>query len=154
KPGEAVTDPATFSRFVSFTSTGAYDVVLLMEGANDLGSHGMSEIIAGLARMVDDAKSRGMKVFLATLPPENPDGFDPADRGTLYQSVPPFNDSVRALAASKGVQFVDLYQAFGLDLTLIGNDGLHPTAAGYQTIANSFLAAIRQTLELPAATSS
>ena len=154
RPGETVTGPATFPRFVSFTSTGAYDAVLLMEGVNDLGSHSIPEIIAGLARMVDDAKSRGMKVFLATLPPQNPNGFDPVDRGTQYEAVPPFNDSIKGLAASKGVQLVDVYQAFGLDLTLISNDGLHQTAAGYHTIANAFLASIRQTLELPAAASS
>ena len=41
-----------FSRFVSFTSSRAYDVVLLMEGANDLGDHGFSEIIAGLDQMI------------------------------------------------------------------------------------------------------
>jgi lysophospholipase L1-like esterase len=141
KPGETVTSSATFPRFVSFTSSGAYDVVLLMEGANDLGSHSNSEIIAGLARMVDDAKSRGMKVFLATLPPQN-------------QAVTSFNDSVNGLAASKGVPLVDVYQAFGNNVSLIGNDGLHPTAAGYQVIANTFFVSIRQTLELPAAMSS
>ena len=95
-----------------------------------------------------------MKVILATLPPQNPAGFDPFDRGLQAAAVPPFNDQVRSLAASKGVALVDVYQAFGLDLTLIGNDGLHPTATGYHVIADAFLASIRQTLELPAAPSS
>jgi lysophospholipase L1-like esterase len=154
KAAETVTDPGTFPRFVSFTSIGSYDVLLLMEGANDLQSNDGPNAIIGLGRMIDDAKSRNMKVFLATIPPENPNGFDPYDRGLQYMTVAPFNDQVKALASSKGVALVDVYQAFGGNLTLVGNDGLHPTADGYHLIADTFLAAIRQNLELPAATSS
>ena len=150
KPGEAVTDPATFPRYVSYTSSRAYDVVLLMEGANDLPAHGFSEIIGGLDQMIRDAQSRGMKVLLATLPPQNPDGSDPLDRGVEASSVAPFNDQVRALAASKGIPLVDVYQAFNGQLSLIGSDGLHPTAAGYHLIADTFFAAIKQNLEAPA----
>jgi lysophospholipase L1-like esterase len=150
-PGEAVADSTTFPRFVAFTSSGAYDVVLLMEGANDLGNNDVPDVIIGLGRMIDDARSRNLKVFLATLPPQNPAGFDP-DRGIEAALVPPFNDQVRGLAAVKGVQLVDVYKAFGGDLTLIGNDGLHPTAAGYHVIADTFFASIKQTLELAPAT--
>jgi lysophospholipase L1-like esterase len=149
-PDEAVTGPATFPRFVGFTSSGAYDVVLLMEGANDLGSNDPRTIAAGLGRMIDDALSRSMKVFLATIPPENPSGI----RGRAAAFVEPFNVQVAGLASSKGVPLVDVYQAFGGNLTLIGFDGLHPTADGYHLIAATFFARIRQTLELPAATSS
>ena len=152
-PGEHVTDPGTFPRFVSYTSTGAYDVVLLMEGANDLQDNDVLDVLIGLGRMIDDARNRRMQVFLATIPPENPLGFDPIDRGGEYAAVAPFNDLVRSLASTKGVPLVDVYQAFGGDLTLIGNDGLHPTAAGYHLIADTFLASIRKTLEVPAATS-
>ena len=144
--GESVTDPTTFPRYVSYTSSRAYDVVLLMEGANDLASHGFSEIIAGLNQMIGDAQSRQMQVLLATIPPENP------DRWSQAASVAPFNDRVRGLAASKGVPLVDVYQAFNGQLSLLGSDGLHPTAAGYHLIAETFLAAIRQNLEAPATT--
>jgi lysophospholipase L1-like esterase len=152
KPGEAVTDPTTFPRYVSYTSSRAYDVVLLMDGANDLGQHGFSEIIAGLDQMIRDAQSRGIKVLLATLPPQNPDGSDPLDRGMEASSVAPFNDQVRALAVSKGIPLVDVYQAFNGQLSLIGSDGLHPTPAGYHLIAETFFAAIKQDLEANAAT--
>jgi len=89
-------------------------------------------------------------VLLATLPPQNPDGSDPLDRGVEASSVAPFNDQVRALAASKGIPLVDVYQAFNGQLSLIGSDGLHPTAAGYHLIADTFFAAIKQNLEAPA----
>jgi lysophospholipase L1-like esterase len=152
-PGEAVTGPGTFPRFVTATANSLYDVVLLMEGANDLANNDMAEVIAGLGGMIDYARGRGLRVFLATIPPENPLGCCPFDRGVDAALVAPFNDRVRGLAASKGVPLVDVYQAFGGDLTLIGPDGLHPTADGYHVIANTFFASIRQSLELPAATS-
>jgi lysophospholipase L1-like esterase len=149
RPDEKVTDSTTFPRFLGFTSSGAYDAVLLMEGANDLGSHSNRDIIAGLGQMIDDGKNRSMKVFLATIPPEKP-----GIRGGAAGLVAPFNAEVSNLATSKGVPLVDVYQAFGGNLGLIGFDGLHPTADGYHLIADTFFAAIRQNLELPAATSS
>ena len=58
------------------------------------------------------------------------------------------DDQIRALAASEGVPLVDVYQAFGGDVTtLIGFDGLHPTALGYHRIADTFLASVKATLE-------
>jgi lysophospholipase L1-like esterase len=43
---------------------------------------------------------------------------------------------------------VDLYEAFnGETGILIGEDGLHPSAAGYQKIAEAFVAAIKRYLE-------
>ena len=146
--GEAVTDSTTFPRFVGYTSTGQYNAVLLMEGANDLSRQINSSAMAGLGRMIDDAKGRGMRVFLATIPPENPFGCCP-DRGVESGLVAPFNDQVRALAASKGVPLVDVYQAFGGDLSLLGFDGLHPNPTGYHKIADTFFQSIRQTLEVP-----
>jgi len=35
------------------------------------------------------------------------------------------------------------------DFSLLGSDGLHPNAAGYQRIADTFFGVIKQTLELP-----
>jgi lysophospholipase L1-like esterase len=153
-PGEFVTGPATFPRFTSLVSSGQYDVVLLMEGANDLSINDTPDVIAGLGQMIDYAKNHGMTVFLATIPPENPAGVQPQPRGVEYGEVPPFNDQVRALAAAKDVTLVDVYNAFNGDLTLIGNDGLHPTAAGYHLIADTFFASIRQVLEAPASATS
>jgi lysophospholipase L1-like esterase len=148
--GEHVLDSTTFPRFIRDTS-GPYDVVLLMEGANDLApTVTPSSIAAGLGRMIDNARSRGLRVFLATIPPENASSAClPSCRGSNAGLVPPYNDQIRLLAASKSVPLVDVFQAFHGDvLTLIGPDGLHPTAAGYHVIADTFFASIKQTLEV------
>jgi hypothetical protein len=48
---------------------------------------------------------------------------------------------------------VDLYPVFEGNLdTLLGPDGLHPTEAGYQKMAETFFATIRERLEVPMAT--
>jgi lysophospholipase L1-like esterase len=151
KPLESVTDPGTFPRFVSFTSSGLVDAALIMEGANDISGRDdrvEPAVIVGLGRMIDDARSRGIRPMLATIPPENPSG----PRGLAAGLVPGFNDRVRGLALSKNVPLVDVYQAFGGDLSLIGFDGLHPNAAGYHRIADTFFDAIKQNLETPAPT--
>ena len=122
-----------------------------MEGANDLApTMSLPAVAAGLGRMIDNARSRGLKVYLATIPPENASSpCMPQCRGGNAGLVPPFNDQVRALAASKGIPLVDVFQAFNGDvITLIGPDGLHPSEAGYHLIADTFFSAIKQTLEV------
>ncbi len=148
-PAELVTNPATYARFAGLASNSTYDVVLLMEGANDLIDHSDAEIIVALNAMIDYARNQKLKVFLATVPPENADGCAPECRGRKADAVPLLNSDIAGLAAQKSVPLVDVYQAFGGDLSLIGGDGLHPTVAGYKLIANTFFAKITQTLELP-----
>jgi lysophospholipase L1-like esterase len=124
------------------------ETVLLMEGVDDLngfGSDGVSRALAGLEAMSKDARARGLAVFLATLPPQRPGG----QRAGAVALVPILNERLPALAAEKHVVLVDVYSAFGSEVdTLIGPDGLHPTDAGYQRIAETFFAAIKGTLEL------
>ncbi|HEY3886261.1 MAG TPA: SGNH/GDSL hydrolase family protein [Vicinamibacterales bacterium] len=105
-----------------------------------------------LQMMVDDAKSRGMHAFAATIPPMVPPGDPGRTKG--YALVPAYNDMIRATAASEAVPLVDVYGAFGSDASsLIGNDGLHPNAAGYQRIADTFFASIKTVLESQSLTS-
>lgn len=148
--GEQVTDPNTRPRFSGLLGSGLYDVVLVMEGSNDLGARDAGiypAVIATLRDMLREARGRGIRPYLATVPPMNPAGF----RGTAWSQVPGFNDQIRALAGSEGVPLVDVYQTLNTDINrYIGFDGLHPTAAGYTTMADLFATAIKETLELPA----
>jgi lysophospholipase L1-like esterase len=119
-------------------------VLLLLEGANELvdpkGVDNLSVQSAAdaLQKMVNDSRAVGVQVFLATLTPMNP--------GTRPTAgfVPLLNAKIRAIG---GASIVDLYAAFNNDLTFIGPDGLHPTAQGYDLIADTFLKSIMAELE-------
>jgi len=145
--GESVLGMNTMPRFITVLDNHPADVVLLMEGANDLSNPDLSAVAAGLGGMIDYAKSHGWRVLLATIPPENPNGTCPTDRGTSADAVIAFNVLVRQLAVQESVALVDVERAFNGDLSLIGPDGLHPNAAGYRAIAGAFLAGIEQTVE-------
>ncbi|MBE3072288.1 MAG: hypothetical protein IMZ67_04875, partial [Acidobacteria bacterium] len=99
-----------------------------------------------LEEMVKEAQRRNIRVFLATLPPWRNGGPKQLDASL----VPPLNDEIRKLAASKGAVLVDLAPAFQTDMDkLIGADGLHPTEVGYQRMAETFFQVITRTLEIP-----
>ena len=128
--------------------------LLLMEGANDLnqfGADGVSRIASGLQTMIRMARAGSMAVFVGTLLPERADGTP--TRASHPELVVPANAAIRSLAAAEGVTLVDLYAAFGgvPDPVLISSDGLHPTAAGNERIAQTFYTSIRARLESTAA---
>jgi len=135
--------------------TSRYQALLLMEGANDLGNQTSGAVrdhtLANMQAMVRLAKARGVKVFLATLPPEDPLACCPR-RGTGYVLLPSYNDGLRGIAVAENIVGVDVFAAFNGDLSQLGPDGLHPTAVGYQTVANAFFTSIKSTLEAPSAT--
>jgi lysophospholipase L1-like esterase len=125
--------------------------VLLLEGANDLGALGtrvMQPTLDALDYMVQLGRQQRATVYLATLPPQRPGGVR-ADAAAL---VPVFNEALRRIARNRGAVLVDLEAAFGTDYSLLSEDGLHPNPAGYQVMAQAFLAAIRATLEQRAGT--
>ena len=123
------------------------EVVLLMEGTNDLlgGQNGADAAIAALDAMIAEARARDRRVCLATIPPQRPNGV--RNRAAVAALIPGFNDRIRALAADRGVILVDVFNAMNNDLRLIGVDDLHPTVEGFQVIADTFLAAIAANLQ-------
>jgi lysophospholipase L1-like esterase len=150
EPQERAGDPAALSRFTSLAMSRVYEVALLMEGSNDIyggtGGNplGIPPAIANLRRMIGVARTSNVRVFLATVPPMNPAG----SRGVLgYQTVPALNAELRLLALSEGVPLVDVFLAFNNNFTLLSADGLHPNAAGYELIGQTFFNSIRATLE-------
>ena len=145
KPGEQT--PDSLIRFRSLLATNRPEVLLLLDGHNDLGSTAMAlEGYNALVSIVREAKASGLRVYVATLVPSIPGRLRSQPQGLLLQ----YNDAVRAMAAAEGVTLVDLYTAMLPEVnTLIGVDGLHPNEAGYARMASLFLAAIRATLEVP-----
>jgi lysophospholipase L1-like esterase len=154
-PGESAAPPTvpspTRARFDAIVSTGQYDVVLIMEGSNDLGTPSFSDPVgsaaAALRSFVSDAKSVGVKPLLATIPPMNPAGR----RGKGAGMVTLLNDRIQQIGGAENVPIVDVYAAFNGNLTLLGDDGLHPNANGYAVMATAFFDVIKSTFEVKTA---
>lgn len=148
--GEPATEGRT--RLTRVLAGGGYEALLLMDGANDLidgDARKVGPAVGAIQFMVRDARSRGLRVFLASLPPQDPLACCPR-RGSGAGLVNQYNSQLRSLAAAESVTFVDVNAAFAGDTTtLIDRDGLHPTAAGYQRIADTFFKSIMETLEVP-----
>jgi lysophospholipase L1-like esterase len=146
--GESTTQGAL--RLPGVVSLDRPDVVLLMEGANDveqIADQAVGLVADNMADMIRETRARGALPYLATLPPQRPGGV----RAIAPDVVPGVNARLASLAADTGVVLVDIYAAFGgVAGDLIGPDGLHPTAAGYEKIAETFYDAIVKTLEVPA----
>ena len=96
---------------------------------------------------VSDAKRRGVPhVFISTLMP-----LKDGRLGGAKELVIPANDEIRFLAGQEGAYLVDAYAAMIPQVTtLIGGDGLHPTAEGYRVLAQTFFDEIKRRLETPA----
>jgi lysophospholipase L1-like esterase len=123
------------------------EVVILMEGVNDLNSGAtLSATANAMEDMVRMCVYQGKAVVLAGLPPQRPGG----SKASSAALVGPYNDRLRAVAAAKGAEFVDVTAAFGGDLSLISADGLHPNDAGYDRIAQAFYDRIVALYERPA----
>jgi len=148
-PGELANTPATRSRFSGVVAGGRYQAVLIMEGANDLANRDdrvTDAVIASLRTMINDARSRNVRPYLATIPPQVPGGR----RALAWSLVAPFDDKIRALAASESVTLVDVYQAIATDTSqYINDDGEHLTPAGYAKVADTFFTILKNTLERP-----
>jgi lysophospholipase L1-like esterase len=121
------------------------EVVLLMEGSNDLGFATANAAISALRSMLIEARSQNVRVGLATIPPMRSGGF--RRRDAVAVMIPGFNDRVRGLAAAEGVPLIDVYNGMKDDLSLIGDDDLHPTPRGYDVMAGIFFEAIRANFE-------
>ena len=138
------------ARLPGVLNADAAGALLLMEGANDLNAYasaGVDSTVSGLRQMIRIARGRSMSVFVGTLLPERANGTPP--RASYPELVAPTNDAIRSMAAAEGATLVDLYAAFGgvPDPALISSDGLHPTAAGNERIAQTFYTAVRSRLE-------
>jgi len=142
-PGEEARDAV--SRFHSVIGGHRPEVVLLMQGTNDLdvvAGGGAEGAAAALNTMVRYAQDSGADVVLMTIPPQVHTG--------AAHLVGPFNTMVRAVATRRGATLVDVH---GLLLSgacsgdritpCIGADGLHPTAEAYRLIADELSRVIR-----------
>ena len=143
--GEKVVN--TRNRFFSALNATRPDVLLLMEGANDipLGEDGAASSAANEIRIwVAEAKARGIRVFLATPTPGRP-----GNRQIQPILLVDYANRMRRVAEQESVTLVDIYSLMLPDVQrYIGVDGLHPNELGYARIADLFFQAIQSALEV------
>lgn len=114
-------------------------VVHLMAGTNDLGQEGNAafsddDIVHNMTAMIDMAKSNGIRVVLASIPPVK--SFFTAPQAHPAQRVLRLNERLRKLAKDRGAVYVDYHGALaGTDGAMRPNltsDGVHPNRVAYQ----------------------
>jgi len=136
------------NRYFSALAATRPDVLLLMEGVNDigLGENGAASGAAAEIRFwVAEAKARGIRVFLATPTPGRPGGT----KTILTLFLVDYANRMRTVAAQEGVTLVDLYSLMLPDVQrYIGVDGVHPNEQGYARIADLFFQAIQAAFEV------
>ena len=135
-------------RFLAALDANRPEVVLLMEGYNDVccgnGEVGLRVMETGITAMAAEAKGRGARVFIGNLAPAT---F--GDRFINELQKDAANARLRDIAASQGAYLVDIFDTLLPDLAAnIGIDGMHPTELGYRRMAEAFFAAIQADLEI------
>jgi lysophospholipase L1-like esterase len=146
--GEHAEDATTLSRLDNKLVTYRPDLVLLLEGVNDLnGPTSIPAAVRGVQALIAEARNRGARVIVGTLLPEI---AGDVNAGSSYLIVP-FNSQLVPAAIGAGATVVDLYSDISTDVTdwISPFDGLHPTEAGYQEIAQVFFNSIKTAFELP-----
>ena len=141
----AVVDRGRLSDAINDTEP---EVLLLLHGVNDLnrdGEDGIGRMIGALEDLIDEATRKGVRVFVATLPPQR---SDEGSKGHAAEFLDKVNDEIREMAPDEAATLVDL--AAGMNLSHIGRDGLHPTEAGYERMAEIWFDALRAAYEVAA----
>ena len=153
--GEKASEAA--SRLQSALSTHDPDVVLLMEGTNDLGTPGVSvsATVSSMETLVGLIESAGADAILATVPPIRPYG-----EGENAALVDPYNTNLRSLATRRGVSLVDVHTVVkngncsassNVSTPCVGQDNIHLTREGYALVAEAFFDRIVTLYDSPVA---
>ena len=124
------------------------DVVFVLAGTNDMwGRRNVAEAVADVLAMAEEARAAGAVPLVATLPPQ--ESTDPAETRRRSERVEEFNALLLRSAAADGVQVVDLH---GVLAEPDGSwrpgfvlDGVHPTRAGAQAVADAVGEAVLST---------
>jgi lysophospholipase L1-like esterase len=142
-PGECVSmvcagDQTGRNRFQNRAGE-AHDLVVLLEGVNDLnGGRSVSQIIDAFRTIIQTAKAANKQIIIMTLPPGKPKDTDGSWKAPDPEDVAALNAAIETLKTQEAIPRVDLTAAFGDNYRqYLSPDGLHPNDAGYQRIANA-----------------
>jgi lysophospholipase L1-like esterase len=160
KSGEPIYDVLEPARLPSILASDKPDALLFLDGYNNLlGScdasdpqhassaaceAATSEVADGYRRVIQAAKAAGVKyVFASTLTPPGPYRSG-RDRRIAASAIERTNSKLTATISAQSAVVVDAYPVFiGHEADYVADDGLHLRRAGYQALADTFFAAIK-----------
>jgi lysophospholipase L1-like esterase len=149
-PGEAAFQGR--DRIGTVLTTYKPDGLLLLEGINDMNiGRSPAATAAAVVAIVDVARTYNVTVLVGLMPQTYPSIYpgETQPRSQSAEQIVPFNNELRRLIAGmQNVHVVDLYAAFGTNRSLMGADGLHPTEAGYERMAATFVQAIEKVFQV------
>lgn len=152
-PGESAASAVSSGRFAQTLASRRPQGVLILEGINDLNQgRSIGDTVNALSQMVSIAQLYEATVLIATMY-QTCYSVDPTTGRVRENSntlIAAFNSAVRSMAANQqDVYVVDVAAAFGNNcgpnggVGLLGNDGLHPTVAGFTRLATTFGTTLR-----------
>ena len=131
------------------------DVVVVFFGTNDsrLAEPGvhvpLGKYEANLVEIIEKCRGVGAKIVLCTIPPINPEpyfkrhapeNFNKA--GGMERVVASYREAALKVGKAQGVAIVDLNEILTKKPEWLAPDGVHPTKAGTQTIAEEIAKAV------------
>jgi lysophospholipase L1-like esterase len=124
---------------------GSFDVAIIIEGVNDVEHTSLDEWIRRYAGAVESIESRGVRVVMATPPPN----FEDGRLGTRHDAI---DEAVRGLATTTR-PVLDIAGRFRADgdqaAATYYADNLHQGQAGQQVIADMALEVVLGVLQRP-----
>lgn len=132
--------------------------VVINGGTNDIAENNYAynedRTFGNIASMAEIASANGIKVILASVLPASGFNWNTSISG-VADKIASLNARIKAYAESKSYPYIDYYPALvsGSDRALnpaYTNDGVHPTAAGYDIMESIALPVIRSVVKLDA----
>jgi Ca2+-binding RTX toxin-like protein len=123
-----------------FINTYQPDVVLLMLGTNDTNDSTLNEMAADLNALIDQIQIQQPNAYIlvSSLPP-----IDPTIKGEARaQLAAEFNALLPQLISAQGDRVRYVNAGGSLGLSDLSEDGLHPTAAGYDKLGDAWYKAL------------
>ncbi|MDP2990609.1 MAG: GDSL-type esterase/lipase family protein, partial [Kiritimatiellota bacterium] len=131
-----------FERFAQTLDATNPNLVLLMEGTNDLGDgNSFDEIEENLRNMIRIALDRGIPVIIATIPPVISNEY--RNRSIQMANIVAFNPRIYVIAADFDISVAQVFEAItavpGWESSLMEQiSANHPNDAGYQIVRDTF----------------
>jgi lysophospholipase L1-like esterase len=146
-PGEKT--PTGLRRLARDLGSFSPDFVIILEGTNDLESGSVPDALQNIQSMIDSVFASGAQPLLGTITPS----CCAHQHALPQEAIFFYNDQLRAMATSNSVPLIDFYAAFaggpeasypidgipvdGTPVLIHVPEGLHPTPAGYDLMAET-----------------